>query len=85
MRLKVDINDADPTYVKEKVGTELYVHLQAVPAIVDFRRAAIERAHALHAAGDPADEWSAWRARLARPTAREMFAVEDLGGLLHVL
>ncbi len=47
VQLRVDIRDADPSYVAEKVGEELYVHLRAVPAVIDFRRAAIERARAV--------------------------------------
>jgi hypothetical protein len=84
MRLKVEIRDADPGYVEEKVGAALYVHLRGVPAIVDFRRAAIERAYARHADCDPNDECR--RGALALLVLqRAMLAVEDLGGLLHAL
>lgn len=84
MRLKVQIRDADPGYVEEKVGGELYVHLRAVPAIVDFRRAAIERAYSLHAECDPTDECRRGALGLL-VLQRAMLAVEDLGGLLHAL
>lgn len=84
MRLKVEIRDADPAYVEEKVGAALYVHLRAVPAIVDFRRAAIERAYSLHADRDPNDECRRGALGLL-VLQRAMLAVEDLGGLLYAL
>lgn len=84
MQLRVEIQDADPGYVDEKVGAELYVHLRAVPAIVDFRRAAILRACALHRECDAGDECR--RGALALLVLqRAMLAVEDLGGLLYAL
>lgn len=84
MQLKVEIQDADPGYVDEKVGAELYVHLRAVPAIVDFRRAAILRACGLHRECDADDECR--RGALALLVLqRAMLAVEDLGGLLYAL
>lgn len=84
MELRVDIRDADAGYVTEKVGVEIYVHLRAVPAIVDFRRAALERAAALHAACDPLDECRLGALALL-VLQRAMLAVEDLGGLLYAL
>jgi hypothetical protein len=84
MRLKVEIRESDAGYVEEKVGAELYVHLRAVPAIVDFRRAAIERASSLHADCDPADECRRGALGLLL-LQRAMFAIEDLGGLLYAL
>jgi len=83
VQLRVDIRDADPAYVDEKVGTELYVHLRAVPAIVDFRRAALVRATALHAAAD--DDECRQGALALLVLQRAMLAVEDLGGLLYAL
>jgi hypothetical protein len=84
MRLKVEIRGADPAYVEQKVGAELYVHLRAVPAIVDFRRAAIVRAYSLHANCDSSDENRRGALGLL-VLQRAMLAVEDLGGLLHAL
>jgi hypothetical protein len=84
LQLKVEIRDGDPGYVTDKVGAELYVHLRAVPAIVDFRRAALERAEALHAGCDADDECR--RGALALLVLqRAMLAVEDLAGLLYAL
>src|SRR5438105_4197772 len=84
MQLKVEIRDAEPAYVEKKVGAELYVHLREVPAIVDFRRSALERARKLHTASDPDDECR--RGALALLVLqRAMLAVEDLGGLLYAL
>lgn len=79
--LKIEVREADPTYVEEKVGAELYVHLRAVPANVAFRRGAIERAYTLYEDTDNQDE-----ARLGGlgllVLQRAMLAVEDLGGLV---
>jgi hypothetical protein len=83
VQLRVDIRDADPAYVDEKVGTELYVHLRAVPAIVDFRRAALARAAALHAAAE--DDECRRGALALLVLQRAMLAVEDLAGLLYAL
>lgn len=84
MQLRVEIRDAGPAYVDEKVGAELYIHLRAVPAIIDFRRAALERAAALHNASDAQDECR--RGALALLVLqRAMLAAEDLGGLLYAL
>ncbi len=41
---KIEVRDADPAYVEEKVGAALYVHLRTVPANGTLRRGAIERA-----------------------------------------
>lgn len=84
MRLKLEINDADPGYVEEKIGAELYVHLRAAPAIIDYRRRAIDRALALHTDGDKEDECRQSGLGLL-VLQRAMLAVEDLGGLLFAL
>lgn len=84
MQLKVEIRDAEPAYVEEKVGTELYVHLRAVPAIVDFRRAALARATTIYDQCDPTDECRQGALALL-VLQRAMLAVEDLGGLLYAL
>lgn len=83
MQLRVDIRDADPAYVDQKVGAELYVHLRAVPAIVDFRRAALTRAAALHA--EAADDECRSSALALLVLQRAMLVVEHLGGLLYAL
>ncbi len=83
MQLRVDIRDADPAYVEEKVGAELYIHLRAEPAIVEFRRNALARAAALHSNTDQDECRQGALALLV--LQRAMLAVEDLGGLLYAL
>jgi hypothetical protein len=87
--LKLQIQDADPAYVAMKLGegdggAALYAHLRAVPSITDFRREAIRRAERLYderlAARGSDDEISGLGLLVLQ---RAMFAVEDLGGLLH--
>ncbi len=79
--LKITVHDADPAYVEEKVGVELYTHLRAVPANVTSRRAAIERAHALY--GNTAGGMESRRSAAGLLVLqRSMLAVEDLGGLM---
>ncbi len=82
--LKFEIKDADPAYVEEKVGAELYVHLRAVPTIVDFRRTALERAYGRYQACDSFHEGRLGALGLL-VLQRSMLAVEDLGGLLFAL
>lgn len=82
--LKFEIRDADPAYVEEKVGAELYVHLRAVPTIVDFRRRSLERAYERYCACDDAEEGRRGALGLL-VLQRAMLAVEDLGGLLYAL
>ena len=53
--LKIEIRDADPAYVEEKVSAEVYVHLRAVPTITAFRRNSLERAYALYSESATAD------------------------------
>lgn len=65
-------------------GAVLYAHLRAVLSITDFRRDAIRRAERLYgehvAAGVSEEEVSGLGLLVLQ---RAMFAVEDLGGLLH--
>lgn len=65
-------------------GAALYAHLRAVPSITDFRRAAIGRAERFYdegfAGGTREEEMSGLGLLVLQ---RAMFAVEDLGGLLH--
>lgn len=57
-----------------------------MPAIVDFRRAALTRAAALHVVGaDGADDECRQGALALLVLQRAMLAVEDLGGLLFAL
>lgn len=79
--LKIEVRDADPTYVEEKVGAELYVHLRAVPANVVLRRGAIERAYTLYEGAENQDESRSGALGLL-VLQRAMLAVEDLGGLV---
>ena len=72
----MEIRDADPGYVQEQVGAALYVHLRAVPAIVDFRRAALVRSQTLHAECDRDDEGRRGALGLL-VLQRAMLAVED--------
>jgi len=84
LQLKVEIQDADPGYVVDKLTREIYVHLRAVPANIDFRRQALERAGELYANCDPTDEGRRGGLGLL-VLQRAMLAVEDLGGLLYAL
>jgi hypothetical protein len=84
LELKLEIKDADPSYVESKVGARLYVHMRAVPAIAAFRRRALERAHALYEAGDDGNEGRLGALGLL-VLQRAMLAVEDLGGLLYAV
>jgi hypothetical protein len=81
--LRIEVRDADPAYVEEKVGAELYVHLRAVPRNVELRRRAIERAYGIYKAAR-ADEPEPRRGAFGLLVLqRAMLAVEDLGGLLY--
>jgi hypothetical protein len=87
--LRLQVHDADPGYVAMKLGAgdggaALYAHLRAVLSITDFRRDAIRRAERLYderlAASADEKEISGLGLLVLQ---RAMFAVEDLGGLLH--
>ncbi len=87
--LRLQVEDADPGYVAMKLGegdggAALYAHLRAVVSITDFRRDAIRRAERLYderlAGGAREEEMSGLGLLVLQ---RAMFAVEDLGGLLH--
>lgn len=87
--LRLQIQDADPAYVASKLGAgdggaALYAHLRAVPSITDFRRSAIRRAEKLYdvrlAAAAREEEISGLGLLVLQ---RAMFALEDLGALLH--
>ncbi len=87
--LRLQVHDADPGYVAMKLGAgdggaALYAHLRAVLSITDFRRDAIRRAERLYderlAASADEREISGLGLLVLQ---RAMFAVEDLGGLLH--
>jgi hypothetical protein len=87
--LRLQVHGADPGYVAMKLGegdggAALYAHLRAVLSITDFRRDAIRRAERLYdeglSAGVGEEELSGLGLLVLQ---RAMFAVEDLGGLLH--
>jgi len=44
----MEIRDASPAYVQERIGAELYSHLRGVPAITAFRRASVGRAYKVY-------------------------------------
>jgi hypothetical protein len=82
LELSFTITDADPAYVEQRTGAELYMHLRAVPTIAAHRRDAVERAHALYINASSEDDHGALGLLVLQ---RAMLPVEDLGGLLYAL
>jgi hypothetical protein len=82
--LQITVQGADPRRVNVKVGDLLYVHLRAVPANVQSRRGALQRAHRLYCDAH-ADQEGRQGALGLLVLQRAMLSAEDLGALLHAL
>jgi len=80
--LKFEIVDADPGYVEQKLGAELYMHLRATGTIVAFRRRSLNRAFDLYESVKTEDEQGALGLLVLQ---RAMLCIEGLGGLLCAL
>lgn len=84
MRMFGTLKHHDHAYVDRRGGLELLTHLRGAPARVEYRRQAIERAHARFegagSSGRPEPECCGLGLLVLQ---RSVLAAEDLGGMLH--
>lgn len=84
MQLAFTLKHNDWPYIERRGGIELLTHLRGAPARVEFRRAAITRAHETFSSGEAENLSEAALGGLGLIVVqRALLAAEDLGGLLH--
>jgi hypothetical protein len=85
-QIRLTTRDANPAYVEEKLGQELYSHLRGADRVADFRRHAATEAHRLY---EEAKASGAAESELAGlgllVLQRALLAAEDLGAVLWAL
>lgn len=85
-QIRLTTRDADPAYIEEKLGQELYSHLRGTDNVADFRRHAATEAHRLY---EEAKASSAAEPELGGlgllVLQRALLATEDLGAVLWAL
>lgn len=85
-QIRLTTRDANPAYVEEKLGQELYSHLRGANKIADFRRHAATEAHRLF---EETKKSGASESELGGlgllVLQRALLATEDLGAVLWAL